>query len=292
MKLLVFSCAHFKHDAPAGRKDGYGGQILAKVKWIMDNAGQLDAFPVCLGDLFDKKSGTTLRETYDMMFTIRNSGRGTLYLLLGNHDIQGYNQDISTQPVGILIQSGCIKKVEDLNGKCSSVIVTAEHYRADYENAKSYASEPLNGFHIHMTHGMLVNRPCPWDATVVNDAFIAGINADLLLNGHNHVSFQCDKVLNVGSIARISRDGNYLNTFPKAFLVDTSDKSVKLVMVPCHDDVWIDKEEEREPVDFGSFEKAMNDAGEIKDKTAILDGLLKDEQASVKQRVVELMDYK
>lgn len=288
MKLLVFSCAHFKHDAPAGRKDGYGKQILAKVKWIMDNARELGAYPVCLGDLFDKKSGTTLRETYDMMETIKGSQGSVLYMLLGNHDIQGYNQDISTQPIGILMQAGYVRLVDELNGT-RNVCITAEHYHADYEKPETYHGYDKS-FHIHMTHGMLVNKPCPWDATLVNDAFVAGVNADLLLNGHNHDPFIYGKVVNVGSIARVARDGNYLNRQPQCWLIDTETRKVTSIPIPCESDVWIEKDEDKAPVDFGSFEKSMNDAGQVRDKISILDELLKGESALTANRVKELLE--
>jgi predicted phosphodiesterase len=264
--------------------------ILNKLIWLFEEAINRDAVLICVGDLFDKKAGTTLRELYSLI-DVLNFYRNTkkMNMILGNHDIQAYNQDISTQPAGILIESGLINLISDESeiDIGDGVKITGENYKANYEREETFTREVKGDylFHIHLTHAMLVNKPVPFEAVMASD-IEPFINADILINGHNHEPWEyADKIYNVGSVARIAKDKNYLNKQPKCLFIDGSTKEIEWVDIPVEKDVWLNKitRESMDSEALDEFVEKFNSKG-LEDED-ILPELLKGKSDDVKKCV-------
>ncbi len=243
MKLLAFGDIHYKGTAPVMRKEGYGDQILHKINLMQKLARKLEAKIICTGDLFDKKYGVTFTEVYEMMDTIDESLGW--YTVLGNHDIQAYNQMIKTQPIGLLMKS---KKII-LLGKDpiefdDGTFLTGEGFHTNYNIPETFAravTDPECRYHIHVTHGMITEKSMPWDTIMAEDVENV-LQCDMLLNGHYHKPYQYgERIFNIGSLARTAKEKNYLNKTPKALMVHTGSKEAKWIDIPCEEDVWKDE---------------------------------------------------
>lgn len=288
MKFVVFGDAHYKDTPPAMRKEGYGEQVLHKISLMQGVARQIDARIIFTGDLFDKKYGTSLREL-NRMLSVIDEGLGWFFVL-GNHDIQAYNQRLETQPVGVLQEVG---KIRILNGKDEydlgdGVFLTGAGYHANYDVEDTYNVSVDNAecrFHIHVTHGMIVEKPAPWEHVLAEEVEQV-LECDILLNGHNHASFKYgERIYNIGGLARTAKEKNYLNKKPKAVIVDTDKKSVKWIDIPCVDDVWkegVDIEPAGNRADLDDFVREMREL-QITDED-VLKRLLEGKSKKVKKK--------
>lgn len=291
-KIIAFSCPHIKFDAPTNRKENYGLLVLEKIEWLFNEAERRDANLVCVGDLFDKKQGTTFRELYSLI-KILEKNKKRMYFTAGNHDLQAYRADYSTQPIGILIESGLIKHIKD-NDELdfeNGVVLTASNYKANYECEETYSRSVKNDclFHIHLTHGMLVNKSVPFEATMASEVEPI-LNCDLLINGHNHEPWEYgDRIYNVGSVARIAKDKNYLNKQPKCLYVDGVTREIEWIDIPVERDVWINNMT-RESIDseaLDSFVESFNKKNLSDDD--ILDELLKGKSEAVCEKTMNYL---
>lgn len=284
---VFFSCLHYSETPPVMRKDEYGAQVLAKLEWVLAFAQDKDAHVVCCGDLFHAKSGVTYREMINMLSTLKAYGR-PMYAIFGNHDIQGHNPNYGTRPIGVLIEAGVIQLLDDDGVELDGIELTGRNYCADYETTSPYAVGSADGRrHIHVTHGMLTNRKLPYDATFYKDL---DISADLLINGHNH-GYWADAeagVYNVGSLARIPKEGNELNKVPKCLYVemDAVRKMVKVIDVPFVEDVW-HTEVRRDTLSAEEVQKFVTEIREmgVGGDTDALNDLLRKEEPEVQAMV-------
>jgi len=287
MKFLIFGDMHYKDTPPTMRKEGYGEQILHKISLMQKVASKLGAKIICTGDLFDKKYGMTLREINRMMNVI-DPVLGW-YTVLGNHDIQAYNQRTETQPIGILEEAGKIvllKKGEYVNFN-NGVYLTGVGYHVDYDVPETYSvsiEEEDCRCHVHVTHGMIVERACPWEHVLASDIDEV-LECNVLFNGHNHAPFQYgERLFNVGGLSRTAKEKNYLNKTPKAVVYDTDAKEGKWIDIPCEEDVW--KDESLRPVksnqeELDEFVKEMREL-EISDED-VLSKLLEGKSEKIKK---------
>ena len=77
---IFFSCLHYTESSPVMRRDDYGELILKKLQWILNFAYKKKAKVICAGDLFHRKSGTTIREINRILSVLDSSN--PLYCLL------------------------------------------------------------------------------------------------------------------------------------------------------------------------------------------------------------------
>jgi len=281
---LVFSCLHYSETPPIMRKDNYGDLILKKLDKIFKTAYAYEANPICLGDVFHRKHGTTIREINKIIETI---GDRQMYGILGNHDCQGYNINLDTIPMGILIKTKRYVLVKRL--VLEDVVITGESYHSNYEVPETYSVQENDcNFHIHLTHGMLTNSNLPYSATNVKDI---EVNADVLFNGHNHRTWVDEErgIYNVGSIARVAMNENEINKTPCVFLIEVNGKNnykVTPIEIPCEEDVW-SKEIKRSTMsaeDVEKFAKGIKEM-ELGSDSSALEKILENESSEVKKKV-------
>lgn len=289
---IFFSCLHYTENAPVMRQEDYGEQILKKLKWILDFAEEKEAEVFCCGDLFHRKAGTSIKEIQRIMEVMEHS---SIVSILGNHDIQGYNQNLETQPIGILKKAGIVGIVDEKGFVfADGVYVTGSNYKIGYEESNPYAVECKKecDFHVHLTHGMLSQSKMPYDVTYVNEI---EVNADILVNGHNH-GFWYDEergIYNVGSIARVAMEKNEINKEPKILYVEKEkgkNPKIRIFDVPVEKDVWISeiKRDTLNSEDVEKFAKSIKEMN-IDNDEEILNELLKDKDEKTKQKVFEYL---
>lgn len=287
MKFVIMSCLHYTESNPLMRKENYGDLILNKLKWILDYANGMEASILFLGDLYHSKHNVSIREINKLMEVI---GDKIIYGICGNHDVISHQNflDLETRPIGILVKAGKFRLIQNdeevdfLNG----VIVTGENYHLDYEVPETYNRTVKEArCHIHLTHGMLTEKPLPYNATHIGEL---DISCDFLFNGHNHKPFSDPEkgIHNVGSIARIAMDKNFLNKKPVICLLDTDTKKVEIIEVPIEKDVWV-SEIKRDTLDVDEVEKFAESIKEmeIQDDEEMLKEILKDESKEVCEAV-------
>jgi len=290
-RSIWFSCLHYTENSPIMRKEGYGSQVLDKLKFIIDFAVLEDLEVFCTGDLFHRKAGTSIRELNRIMGMLEHRDK-LIHMILGNHDIQGYNQNLETQPIGILSKAGLVRIMEDNDywKFDEGVYVTGENYHAGYEESDPYSlsfSRDDCMTHIHMTHGLLADRELPFQATNIKDI---EISADILVNGHWHQYWDDEElgVYNIGSVARVAMEKNEINKTPKALIieVDGTNRKVTTLDIPTETDVWV-SEAKRDTLSAEQVEEFAKGIEEMDVNTdeEILEELLKDQNEEVKKLV-------
>ena len=294
-RFLFFSCPHFTMTSPQNRKENYGELILEKLIWIIDKADYLQANLVCLGDWFHKKTGVTEHEKICMMRLLEDRN---VITVLGNHDIQAYNQNTDTQAIGILEQAGCVDLSEDwkfFNSKGQFIHMTAVNYHADYNvpETLSVKGDADAMFHIHLTHALLTKQSLPYETLKIEDV---EINADLLINGHFHEAWSSeeDGVYNTGAVARIAMTDNGMTKTPKCLYVEVNeritmkkDNVIEWIDIPCEEDVWM-KRTTRETMDneeVDKFVEKMRETGMLQNQESILADLLSKVDAEIAEDV-------
>lgn len=302
-RFLFFSCPHFTMTPPQNRQDNYGDLILQKIKFILDSADDLQANPVCLGDWFHKKTGVTNKEIYQLIKTLENYN---IMTVLGNHDIQAYNPNLETQPLGIVELTHVIDMTGDWKFYASDerfIHVTAENYHADYDVPETFErkGDKNAAYHIHLTHGLLTNQKLPYSCVDYRDI---KLSADLLVNGHFHEPWESveDGIVNTGSVARIAMTENGMNKTPMCYFAEINkpfgkgENVFEWLQIPVEEDVWI-KRTTRETMsneEADKFIDKLREAGRLKNDQSMLQELIEeveeDVRDDVEKKVRELLE--
>lgn len=295
--FVYFTDLHYSVYPPRMRKEGYGQQILQKLRFVLDIADKNDAEVLFGGDMFHRKARATWTELY-LITGILSGSEKQLHMILGNHDIQGYNRNLETQPVGVLKEAGLVNIIpDDGYEQFGGVYITGRNYQYDYEvpeNFECMLEKPDLLYHIHLTHGMVTNKDLPYNAVNVNDL---NIGADLVLNGHNHGQWKDEEkgFYNPGSVARVAMEKNEINKQPKLLLieVDSGSAEIQEIDIPVDKDVWLSQIlHERETLDneeVEEFAKQIQEMNLDSDKE-ILDELLNDRSEEVRQKVYNYLE--
>ena len=198
IRLLFIGDVHYRGNNPRARIDDFPATMRTKLRecWNIASANQCLAV-LCAGDLFDRP---------DPDYAVAGELAGVLaecpipfYSVAGNHEIYGYSQ--STVPrtaLGLLARIGAVKllsreptAIEDADGW--SVYLTGQGYHGDIDRSQADYQTGLGpdltaGYKVHVVHGMLVEKPLPYEAphTLIKDL---ATDADVILAGHEHLGF-------------------------------------------------------------------------------------------------------
>lgn len=125
------------------------------------------------------------------------------------------------------------------NGK--TVAITGTHYHLNMDkpaHINDYIiDEKLGDYHIHIVHGMLVNKGL---GTIIRHTTIDQIKhtkADITLCGHDHIGFPTTEYdgkffLNPGAIVRLKNDIKEMTRVVKVVLVEITEKGITLTDIP------------------------------------------------------------
>lgn len=292
-KGLFLSCPHYTEQSPIMRKDGYGDQILDKLRFALEYAENDDRHVFCAGDLFHRKSGTSIREINKMIELLKQYD--PMYVTLGNHDIQAFSQIIETQPIGVLIKAGVVTPIGDRAIEFDDIVLTGSDYHAHYEESEPWSRKADSNCdtHIHITHALITDTSLPFECIDVQTV-AETMSADILVNGHYHKYWEDPEagIYNVGSIARVAMDKNSINKTPVALLIDCDGKkrTVTTLVIPIEKDVWISeiKRDTLSADEVEEFAKSIEEM-DISTDEKILEEILKDEDGEVRKLVYKYL---
>jgi exonuclease SbcD len=196
IRLLYIGDVHYRGNSPRARLDSYPDAIKAKLRECWSLAAQNNCQAViCPGDLLDSPD-PDYSVTGELAAVLRECPV-PFYTCIGNHEIYGYSQ--STVPrtaLGLLARIGAVKLLTRvpvvIDDAANSVYLTGQGYHADMDRSQADyqtgLSTELCGWRVHVVHGMLVEKPLPYEAphTLVKDL---KSDADVVLAGHEHIGF-------------------------------------------------------------------------------------------------------
>ena len=222
MKILHITDSHGTVKSPESRKDVYYISFLKKLYE--------------LGYVIEKENIDLVIHTGDLFHTARVSDKFAgqvsemikgwkipVYVVPGNHDIEGYTVDtIDQTKLGLLAKAGVINildrnnpitiNVEQGNKKFSVAISGQEYYaHIDEGNMDDFEmQQPEADFNILAIHGYIADTPqhpnikCTMCNDIVSDA-------DVILAGHYHRQFEWSDgqnldIFNPGSMMRVEQN--------------------------------------------------------------------------------------
>lgn len=230
MKILHITDSHATIKAPSSRMDTYYISFLKKlyeVGYVIKHSN-IDLV-IHTGDLFHSPHISD-KFTGQVAEIIKSFGV-PMYVVPGNHDIEGYSIDTLEQTkLGLLYKTGVIKELDrlhpfklqvNINGQKLSIGISGQEYYAhiDEGNPDDFKmSQPQCDLNILCIHGYVTNVPQHPD---IKHTMISNINtdADIVLSGHFHQSFMVDRndgvgFYNPGSMMRVEQNDYNKNRKP------------------------------------------------------------------------------
>ena len=221
MKILHITDSHGTAKSPEGRKDIYYIAFLRKLYelgYVIKKAG-IDVV-MHTGDLFH--SSRVSDKFAGQVASMIKSWGVPVYVVPGNHDIEGYTIDtIDNTKLGLLAKAGVVKILDRDNSvllNCSSdngdftVRLAGQEYYADIDTGNKddfMMQEDLADFNVLGYHGTLVNRKLhpSMRFTMASDVIT---DADVILCGHLHEKYWFNinddtSAYNPGAMMRLDR---------------------------------------------------------------------------------------
>lgn len=217
MKFLFLTDDHKRGTNPANRKDHFPSTLAAKLREVVNIVKEQEIdFVLHGGDFFDVPAPSL--STCGDFLEIYQDIPVPVYIVAGNHDLFGQNQE--TLPRTMLGLAARLKIVHIigrepvyLEKKGLRIQLTGQGYHFDMDRGdpkKDYVVKKRNcDYAIHVVHGMLLDRAVFPGANYTLVEQILDTEADFTLAGHNHLGFQDMKkngkfFLNPGALARLS----------------------------------------------------------------------------------------
>lgn len=224
IKILFMTDTHGKATSPKSRLDDFPTALLDKLRWVGEYAQEIGADAVVHGG--DWVDSADVSEAYIReMVKVLKDYPCTIYGIVGNHDIYGYNPEtFKRTALGVAEASGVFKRLDReaaryiekdtevacLTGQDAIYDLDkqgTEHYYTDSTAHSEYNGKPC--INIHTVHGMLVEREWPMVSCTVIDDIKDKCSADIVLTGHEHAGFGVKDTVktlfcNPGSLARVT----------------------------------------------------------------------------------------
>jgi DNA repair exonuclease SbcCD nuclease subunit len=194
IRLLYFCDSHIRGTNPRARVDDYPEALKMKLREVFYLAAKhsCDAI-ICGGDLFDRPD--TAYAVAGEFAAVLAECPVQIYVCPGNHEIYGYNLDTLNRSVlGFLDQINLVQILSRepvvLRNQVTVYLTGQGFYHdidrspADYQTGVSR----IDGFKVHVVHGMLVEKPLPYE---VAHTLISQVKTDahVILGAHEHIGF-------------------------------------------------------------------------------------------------------
>ena len=247
MKILHLTDSHLTAKTPSSRQDVYSHAILRKFEDLTELIHQHDVDCVIhTGDVFH-----TPRISLDIAGKLAHiflDWGVPIYVVPGNHDIDGYNlSTIHQTMLGFLARTGVIQLLTrrrsfDIPYDCPDgtrlyVHLEGQEYydKIDTGNPMDYALLEPKDFNILGVHGMLMEKPYFPEVphTLIEEV---ETDADVVLVGHYHPGFKPTfhnqtQFLNPGSLGRV----DIAHREPFAYLLDIRHQGKRNPKLYLHD---------------------------------------------------------
>lgn len=262
LKFLYIGDIHETENVPSSRIDDFKETVHKKRKEILQIARKNEVNAILQGgDFFDRPKVSNdfltfilsewgidqllIRDTLlniqlgkasisDLSSHIKNAI--PMIGIIGNHDlIGGAIESYDKTSLSILQESGLINIVSKDNpfvfkDDDISVCITGTSYnfQIDEDKENYIIRNKTHDYHIHLAHGMLMNKSYGkmFKHTLIQDIALE-TKADLTINGHDHTGYPLTKIndklfVNPGSIVRVSSTKKEFNRMPKVLLISVS----------------------------------------------------------------------
>lgn len=215
-KFVIVGDIQFRGVNPIARKDNFMDAIIEKIDEVHQIAKQIGAAAILTpGDLFD--SPMVSYSVLLKLMAILQKAPCPWVTIPGNHDLFGSNIDTYTRtPMAVLEQAGVVQVLDgyrnnviDLSPSIlGSIITTGRGFDWEMDTHPGTYAAPGQS-DIHMTHGMLVTTPLPYEIkhTLIKDV---QTEARVTICGHEHLGFGIIKrddgkwFINPGALCRES----------------------------------------------------------------------------------------
>lgn len=194
--------------------------------WKGDN---LDLNDILKGVLFENKDIEYLKEAMEKSILPPMIG------VAGNHELTGGEiSSLDKTSLNLLIKSGFMTLatkenpiiIKDESG--FTVAITGSHYTHDIDDEDKSAyivDRKLGDFHIHIVHGMLMEKSFGKKFKHTTISEIVKTKADLTINGHDHIGYELTEIdgkyfVNPGAPFRLNADKKEMNRYPKVLLIE------------------------------------------------------------------------
>ena len=201
LKILHITDTHATVKGPESRKDIYYISFLKKMLELeyVIKKHHIDIV-IHSGDLFhtprvsDKFAG--------QISEIIKAWEVPVYVVPGNHDIDGYNiSTIDQTKLGLLQKTGVIQLLKrgneqvfniQINGRNYRIAISGQEYypHIDEGNPNDYMMlQPLADVNILVPHSYIVPKPQPKEIRCIMTKDVKS-DADIILSGHYHIQFE------------------------------------------------------------------------------------------------------
>lgn len=243
MKLLFFTDTHIRSTNPRNRIDDFYKSTIDKLKEIRDyaNDNKVD-YVIHGGDLFDRPD-SAIKPTSEVG-KILSSFHMPIFIVAGNHDIFGYNQEtLSRTMLGLLDSFELLRLIPEdgllLESEEIDVLLVATPYSSELDLDKNnyiikkedykYKADLI----INIAHGFLTDRPFLKYVPHILINEILDTDADITLSGHYHTGYKTQVIegkyfSNPGSMVRISNSISEMTRRPKFIELDLNKEGIKL----------------------------------------------------------------
>lgn len=248
IRLLYMGDWHNSESAPMYRTDEFLATKKQKLQEIKDYVNTHKVHAILEGgDFFDKSriSAEALAEIYidwEKVIGIAPSifSQTPILGIEGNHELIGAQiGSYDRTSLHVLEASGFLKIVSKYNPfiitdeSGFTVAITGSPYNrnSDKTDDKSdyLIDEKLGDVHIHLTHGMIMNKSfgSKFDHTTIHE-LAPHTKADLTINGHDHIGFPSEQIdgkwfANPGAPMRLKAENNEINRMPKFLVIEIHD---------------------------------------------------------------------
>lgn len=248
MFRIIFSTDHHvKGTNFAQRKDFFPETVLAKLSCINDMAKQYKAdLHLMGGDVLDIPG--VAPSVVTSIQNVLKASPAPIYSVIGNHCVFGNPDDISKLPIGNLMSSGLVNRIQgtldfsypdNLSIGCGPIAITGQDatYGLDRDGsiAEYCPARPENALvHIHVVHGWLSDKPVMETIPhTMIDAIVNETQADIILTGHEHTGYGIIKrtnaqgkekiFINPGAVSRVKASLEEYFRMPAIALIEIDD---------------------------------------------------------------------
>lgn len=242
MKLLFFTDTHIKSRNPKSRIDNYEQSIYDKIEEIKNISinENVDAI-LHGGDLFDKADVDI--KTASKFGKLLQTFPKKIYIISGNHDIYGYNQNsVERAMIGLFDSLDILELIQKdkpvfIQKDGITVQISGEPYCHDIDSSDKSHYKPARDknvdYHILMIHGFLLYKKFidQIEYTLIDQ--IMDTDCDIVLSGHYHTGFKTVKVngkyfSNPGSIARMTNTESEKKRKPKVLIIELTKDNIEI----------------------------------------------------------------
>lgn len=232
MNLLVSADLHLTHKTPLGRKDNYAETCLGKLKQLVDYANVDETGIIITGDMFDQPNNPIW--FVNRVIAVLKECKSTIYAIAGNHDLKYHAlENLKESSLWNLVEAGVLFIPE---GECYlGWGVAAKFYNFGElpENPPKKGSKNILILHtpvFDVVPFYMPNADTPESLEKMYPGY------DYYLTGDIHQSLITDKVINPGSMMRMTRAQKEHKPCFVELDTDTGEKTIHFFQI--EEDVW------------------------------------------------------